>query len=311
LKQVIFIGGTAYSGSTMLDMILANDPAGFSCGEVRYFFLPNSSFQATMGCGCQDPSCTIWQTLKLSGVQNFYKAIFEQFPTVQFIVDSSKDPFWIDAQSRQLARQGIRSKHLFIWKTPLESAASFKRRGQLAIWKKSWLSYHRLYATLIPNWQAVKYNDFVRSAEVRQKVCEYLEIPYFDGKEEYWQKQHHILFGNSNTLSHLQPSSEPNGASQVSDVPNKSKEHQTIYYRPVSDPDVEAYVKQIDGETQFFSKITYMLESLDVSNTDKPQCVDPVLKLSAFGVKARSFKRRLKLLMGKLARIRLFPPKCI
>ena len=39
-NQVIFITGTSYSASTLLDMILSNDKNGFSLGEVNAFFRP-------------------------------------------------------------------------------------------------------------------------------------------------------------------------------------------------------------------------------------------------------------------------------
>ena len=39
-RMVIFVGGTSFSGSTLVDMMLANDPAGLSCGEVYAIFYP-------------------------------------------------------------------------------------------------------------------------------------------------------------------------------------------------------------------------------------------------------------------------------
>lgn len=56
-KKVIFIGGTSYSDSTFLDMILANDPSGFSCGEVLALFHPTRSYHIDPLCGCGDRDC--------------------------------------------------------------------------------------------------------------------------------------------------------------------------------------------------------------------------------------------------------------
>lgn len=39
-KTAIFIGGSSYSGSTLLDMMLASGEDGFSAGEVSALFYP-------------------------------------------------------------------------------------------------------------------------------------------------------------------------------------------------------------------------------------------------------------------------------
>ena len=57
MKKVIFIGGTSYSGSTFFDMILANDPKGFSCGEVNALFNPYRPHHTDPLCGCGDINC--------------------------------------------------------------------------------------------------------------------------------------------------------------------------------------------------------------------------------------------------------------
>ena len=38
-KKVIFIGGSSYSGSTFLDMMLSSGDNGFTAGEVSALFL--------------------------------------------------------------------------------------------------------------------------------------------------------------------------------------------------------------------------------------------------------------------------------
>ncbi len=67
------------------------------------------------------------------------------FPEVEFIVDSSKDPFWIRSQSENLRRKGIQAKNILIWKTPLEFAYSCQRRDHFEDWDGRWIDYHRRY----------------------------------------------------------------------------------------------------------------------------------------------------------------------
>ena len=39
-KKLVFIGGTARSGSTLLDKIISNDPKVMSLGEIHAIFCP-------------------------------------------------------------------------------------------------------------------------------------------------------------------------------------------------------------------------------------------------------------------------------
>ncbi|MHC4179030.1 MAG: hypothetical protein ACYSWU_16065, partial [Planctomycetota bacterium] len=117
-KTVIFVGGTSYSGSTFFDMTLANDPEGFSCGEVSALFFPYRPHHIEPDCGCSDSDCSIWRRLLGNGYADFFPAIFERLPEVDFIVDSSKDVFWIAKQLKALRKHGIRAKHVLIWKDP-------------------------------------------------------------------------------------------------------------------------------------------------------------------------------------------------
>ncbi|HDH57681.1 MAG TPA: hypothetical protein ENF16_03625, partial [Bacteroidetes bacterium] len=196
MKKVIFIGGTSFSGSTFLDMILANDPRGFSCGEVRALFHPWRPHHFNPECGCGDENCEVWRQVLQNGEKNLYETIFSLFD-VDFILDSSKDLFWIKKQMRYLGKQNVEVKNVLIWKTPLELAYSFKKRGRLKEWKKSWINYHRAYLTLIGPHLAVKYSDLTKDEKALIKICEYLEIPYFAEKIHYWEKTHHTLFGNT------------------------------------------------------------------------------------------------------------------
>ncbi len=144
MRKVIFVGGTAYSGSTLFDLTLGNDVHGFSCREVSAYFRPFRPHHVAPVCGCGDPQCGLWREIKAGGEEQLYQTILDRLPNVEFIVDSSKDPLWIRSQVRNLARQRIETKHILIWKTPLEMAASWAKRGHSASWERAWVSYHQL-----------------------------------------------------------------------------------------------------------------------------------------------------------------------
>ena len=78
-KKVIFVGGTSFSGSTFLDMMLANGEEGFSAGEVYALFYPYRPGHINPQCCCGDPSCTIWKDIKREVPPNFTQKSLKDF----------------------------------------------------------------------------------------------------------------------------------------------------------------------------------------------------------------------------------------
>lgn len=248
-KKVIFIGGSAFSGSTLLDMTLANSPNGFSCGEVNALFYPFRKHHFDYVCGCGDKQCQIWKQVKIRGPDNLYNSIFELFPEVDFIVDSSKDPLWIKKRIDDLSGSDIAVYNILIWKTPQEFFASRSKRCMIKGWQRTWVNYYRLYFTLIDQWNAVRYKDFVQSQEALKNLCGQLRIPYFDGKEKYWETVHHTLFGNTSTKIHLYSQGSNNYTDSQKELHDttvrsgsagdQNKQHyRKIYYEKYSEKDL-------------------------------------------------------------------------
>jgi len=273
MKKVIFIGGTSYSGSTFFDMILANDPRGFSCGEVHALFNPYRPHHINPLCGCADNRCQVWSRALKNGKKNLYSTIFKLFPEVRFIVDSSKNVFWIKSQTKHLLRNGIECRNVLIWKSPLELACSFRKRNQIG-WEKEWLVYHRLYFKAVESWKAIRYRDFTMNKEVLKNVCAYLAIPYFPGKENYWEKKHHTLFGNASAKIHLykkdsvgyKREGETFGKILGRSHSNIEETHKSIYYKPVDDQSLEDSVTQKIRLNIHLSEIMKLLNYRDISD---------------------------------------------
>lgn len=279
MKKVIFVGGTSYSGSTFLDMILANSPHGFSCGEVHALFWPYRRHHIDYKCGCGDPHCEVWETVRKAGATNLYQRIFEMFPDIDFIVDSSKDPLWIADRTEGLAGSGIQVKNILIWKSPEEFYFSRLKRNRKRDWKRAWINYHKLYFRIVDQWIAIRYKNFATSPDVLERLCKELEIPFFEGKQNYWEKKHHTLFGNTSARIHLYDSqselfknckAEIN--SSISQLDSNNGQHnvyRVIYYKaPI----------QVNGENRSFNQdpriegILKILLAADVSSNEEPDC---------------------------------------
>lgn len=243
-KKVIFIGGSAYSGSTFLDLILANSSDGFSCGEVRGLFYRRRRHHINIECGCGNPKCKIWQEVKKAGLANLYQTIFKIHPEVDFIVDSSKDPIWINDRTRELASSGIEVKNVLIWKTPEEFLHSRIKRNQEKGWKRAWVNSHLHYISMIDEWYAVQYANLVREPEVLRKICDRLDISYFEGKERYWDKVHHTLFGNTSAKIHLYDKRS-----------KKFEEHKTLLRSKVKTLD-EAKIGDLSHQAVYYEEPT-------------------------------------------------------
>lgn len=203
MKKVIFIGGTAYSGSTMLDMMIGNSPTTFSAGEVRGVFEPRRLQHIYPTCGCGDSQCTIWNEIRKSKVPQLYQELFKNFPAMQTIVDSSKEPLWILQQLKNLQSRGISTYVILIWKSPAEFALSRLKRNSLKSWKRAWINYHRLFFTLIKDWRSVRYRDIVQDPDRKlREICDYTGLPFRKGMKNYWEKKHHTVFGNTSAKFH-------------------------------------------------------------------------------------------------------------
>lgn len=203
-KVVIFVGGSSYSGSTMLDLMLGNDDRGFSCGEISSYFNPTKHPHHHPRCGCGNELCDTWKEIRKHGASRLYQTIFEMHPNVTFIVDSSKNPLRIGKQQKRLRESGVSYRNILIWKHPFQAAYSYKKRGVYGNWERNWVSYHRLYCSLFRNWRSVSYEAVTSTGKALRRVCCCAGISYFPGKEKYWERRHCIIGGNHSARIHLQ-----------------------------------------------------------------------------------------------------------
>jgi hypothetical protein len=208
--------------------------------------------------------------MRSAGEERLYENVFDRFPDVEFIVDSSKDPFWITRQARRLRAAGIGVEHILIWKTPAELAASFRKRNRRG-WAKAWMHYHRLYATLIPEFRAIPYAALASDPATLKPVCDYLGIEYVDGKHEFWTKEHHTLFGSPTAKIHTRARVGAEKTKAGDDTTANSRanrtvadsEYRTIYYHPAGGQP-EEFMPRSRKAAAVIERIATHLERCDV-----------------------------------------------
>ena len=313
-KQVIFVGGTSYSGSTFFHLTLANDPTGFGVGEVKHLFRPTKErhTRATWACGCGDPNCTLWERVKQNGEAHLYESIFEIHPEVEFIVDASKNVVWIDDQTNYLARQGIEARTVVIWKTLPEFAHSLQKRNRLDAKNgeelANWPRYHRNIYSFVDDFRAVKYADYARDqAAVLRAACDCLGIPYFDGKERYWEKTHHALGGNLSSRIHLYSKEsdkfrdvQKRAEGRRAELPADDAHYRQVYYENPDEAALTAVVTELRRESPYIDAIEEMLSAYDVRHAEPPAREWPELRLSAAGIRMKQLRQFTRTRLSKI-----------
>jgi hypothetical protein len=198
VKTVIFVGGTARCGSTLIDLILGNDPRGFSLGEVYAVFHPWRTHHFDVKCACGVYPCRIWEEVRTLHERDLYARLFERLD-LDFIVDSSKRLTWIIDQNMRLRRAAdTRCHNVFFYKDPTLSYHSWWKRGLRDIGEVA--DKYRYYTNAMRAglpMVTVNFDWFVAEGEAALKLlCNRLNIPWFEGKMRFWQKEHHHAFGS-------------------------------------------------------------------------------------------------------------------
>ncbi len=295
--KIISVGGTSFSGSTFFHMILAHDPEGFAVGELEFLFNPTAPHHVNRPCSCGDSDCGIWEQVKRAGASRAYEKLFELEPRARFIVDSSKDSFWISRQQEHLAESGVQTKNILIWKTPQELYSSMTRRGRGKQSTSVWINYHLMYFTLIPDWRAVPYARLVQEPDTLRSACEWLEIPYFKGKEEFWNKVHHIFGGNRTARFHLY-----SGERAEEQLQNTFDEDRMRFHRRIYNSNEDANLMQLRDAVgpQQEERVGTILDALHARYVSVDQSPDSDLPIMPkVAVSARQMKNRAKNAYGR------------
>lgn len=246
-RKVIFVGGTSRSGSTLLDMILANDPKGYSLGEVDALFKPHKEHHVETRRRLieNDPK---WAEVIRVGEDKLFETLFRVFPEIEFFVSSSKDPFWINKQNQRVRQAGFHVRNILIYKSPKELANSFLKRNLGERWATTYQNYHRKYFTIVPDFRSVSYKSLFDDEDYLRHVCEYLGIKYFETKRNYWEREQETLFG-----------------SDTARYDSKHGQRKDFRYDQPNYPSVERVIDAVIKKKPLIEEIHQALISCDVS----------------------------------------------
>jgi hypothetical protein len=249
MKKIIFIGGTARSGSTLLDKIISNDPIAMSLGEIHAIFHPTRKHHFVELKLLENHS--IWSKIIRDGKKSLYRNLVKYFPKIDVFVDSSKDPFWFNYHRR------INTKEFYIYdilihKTPEEIANSYIKRGHSNLWNKVYIDYHEKYFSLIDNFFSIAYKDiFFDEDESLIELCSKIGMNYYPEKKLYWKSKQTTFFGSNSVKSKY--------SANKYNKEEKDIRKDITYDKPCNE--IVSFVQIILKENSTVRQIQYVLEN--------------------------------------------------
>jgi len=196
-EKIVFICGTARSGSTILDLALSNEQNRFGCGELYALFRPWKKHHANIECSCGDSRCTVWRSIKDNGVreEQIHRHLFDNYDC-NVLVDSSKNLNWLIDSINWCREKNIQYVIVAVWKFADELSKSFERRGR-DDWFEKFCQYHYRLDSLGETYITIKYADLVeRTDETLQKLCDVVGVSYVESMDVISVSKSHFLFGS-------------------------------------------------------------------------------------------------------------------
>ncbi len=194
-KKLIFVGGSVRSGTTLLNLIVANDPKALALGEVQHIFQPyKKEHYEKIELLRKDK---IWEEILAGGKRKLYTNLIRLFPEKDIFVDSSKNPFWYRSQIAY--NRNLSVKNIMVYKHPLDLKQSLEKRNSKN-WENIFTKYYKRYFSLVKDFRSISLHTLINNDKALEELCRYLEIPYFMGKREYWQQKHPNFFGSDTVV---------------------------------------------------------------------------------------------------------------
>jgi hypothetical protein len=233
--MIVFIGSTSFSGSTFLDVMLGNGENCFACGEVHAFFFPTLPHHSAPDYVCGASECEIWAEAKKQGSGNLYSFLYSL--GYEHISDSSKNLKWFELQKKNVSKEDLDHTSIMVYKHPANFIYSRFKRG-LKINYKIWERYYKKFLKLFKNPLILSYEDLSKNpVTYLSKICDLTDIPYFPGKEKFWEGETHHLFGAASVRLQFYERGGKRFQSLENEMRNRRKgellsvdKHRTIYH---------------------------------------------------------------------------------
>lgn len=202
-KTVCWILGTAYSGSSLLNLLLDGQPGVRGVGEAIRLLDGDARCWCT-ACRAPVAECPLRDRVNAAA---FYRSIFRFYGDCTVLVDSSK--WWKFCALDHPAERGLQYKALFLSKTPHAFVHSLRGHAPEIEVPEGFRRWWQAYPSVIraaqrsprlgpENIAFVGYRELVESTqEILHRLCRFLEVP-FDAERcrRWWLSDSHLIGGN-------------------------------------------------------------------------------------------------------------------
>ncbi len=192
-KRIIFIAGTSYSGSTLLDLIFSNNSKATSVGEIESIFNPVKKHHLTKIEEVKKDS--VWAPIYNSGVAELYQNLHELLG-VELIVDSSKNPAWIRYHIDRMPHD-VSYNVVLVYKTLPDFKHSFEKRNRNN-WAKVYKNYHSLFFNIIDEFERIEFSSIPLQSKEFLTLFDKLGLTYSNERMKFWDQKRTNFFGNNN-----------------------------------------------------------------------------------------------------------------
>lgn len=196
-KKVIFVSGTARSGSTMLDVMFGSGERSISLGEIYAHYSPWQEAHVNSSCPCGEADCEIRRKIVALAPDSLHENLLSVLD-IDLVADSSKTMDWVYARYKELEQSDIEVINVVIYKDPISLAHSFFKRGQeFGKWIDSYRYYKKFEIVGLP-YVSVNYDALIKDLPTSFAIlCKRLDVEYFEGKENFWDNKIHHFFGSA------------------------------------------------------------------------------------------------------------------
>ena len=200
MTVLVNVCGPERSGTTMLDLMLGSGPDAFSLGEISGWF---HLYRYRSGHSLPDswgdiPGLSVSDRRRLlyCSPEDFHRQAFDVLK-VSHLIDSSKEKTWILNTQHWAAQHDYPVVNLLLVKDPVDYAHSFWKRGRYAEWERVYRRYYRWMLESGIEFVSISLDDLVQNpASTLTSICAYVGLPYFPGKERFWEFSHHNVKGS-------------------------------------------------------------------------------------------------------------------
>lgn len=225
--KVVWIIGMAYSGSSLLNLLLDGRPRIRGIGEGAIIYFKGKQGGPCAKCHSTAADCEIYRPF--TGT-DFYAYTAAAYGDVECLVDSSKHARWVTEHAR--IEPGIEYFALLLSKTPHEQAYSLLLHDHWDIWGKNrkftavsvcfdgYVNVYTKYLTFLRGYFGdafgervlpVHYRDVAASPDGElERICSWLDLPFDDTPiGTNWNRTNtHILGGNPAIIAEVSQDDE-------------------------------------------------------------------------------------------------------